>query len=134
MTLKSRTGGDKSLGVDRTREDGGPIEPKDLRPETLAKWRFLISKIEPSILRAVDEIQLRILAELIVQVDRLAEQIATDPTDHRIRRLQLATAQHISRLSALFGLSPADRMRMKLEPPEDPDELTLEKFNEMFGS
>jgi hypothetical protein len=125
MTAKSRTGGDKSLGVDRTREDGGPNEPKDLRPEVLEKWRFLIQKIEPHILRAVDEIQLRILAELIVQVDRLAEQINSDPSDRAAQRLFYAGADKINKLGACFGLTPGDRMRMNIAEAEEEDELDI---------
>jgi len=62
------------------------------------------------------------LAELIVQSRALSAVALADPREPRLTRSWLGVVDQIRKLSALFGLSPADRARLKIEPETEPDE------------
>lgn len=123
MTSSSRSGGDRSFGDDMTPEDGGPVMPADLDPAVAAKWTRISDQLTKHILRKIDEHQLKVLCELLVLSDSLADQTRKDPTDRQAQRLLLATSDKIVRIGASFGLTPGDRRRMKIEPEPEIDEI-----------
>lgn len=82
------------------------------------KWDELLEGIKPEILRAVDRHQLGILAMLLADSERLAQAMDDKPGDLKIRRAFVQQAAHVHKLSAVFGLAPADRSRMKLPEKE----------------
>ena len=51
--------------------------------------------------------------------------IEANPSDHKSRSLRLRVSQQVARLSAQFGLSPADRKRLNFDPPEVEDEFSI---------
>lgn len=112
----TRSGGNRDLYVDTTRNDGPPQEPAGLSTEASNKWQELLGQLPTEALRQIDVHQLRLLCELLAQSDGLAQSIATDPANDKARRLFLATCDRVAKLSASFGLSPLDRKRSKLEP------------------
>ena len=117
------SGGDRSLGTDATKADGLPIKPSDLGAATAA-WDELLATIEPGILRRVDALQLRNLAELVTYSKSLAAAAMSDPTDAKKTRSWLAVVDQVRKLGGLFGLSPIDRCRLKIEPINtEPDEF-----------
>jgi hypothetical protein len=117
------SGGDRSLGTDATKADGLPIKPSDLGAATAA-WDELLATIEPGILRRVDALQLRNLAELVTYSKSLAAAAMCDPTDGKKTRSWLAVVDQVRKLGGLFGLSPMDRCRLKIEPINtEPDEF-----------
>ena len=111
--------------VDGTPQDGGPTKPNDLLPEAATKWDELVGQMPSGILRAADAHLLRVLVESLVVFEKLSATIQRDPTDLKAGRLMVAMAQTASRLGALFGLSPLDRRRGKIEPnpPTEPDTI-----------
>jgi hypothetical protein len=115
------SGGDRSLGTDATKADGLPIKPSDLGAATAA-WDELLATIEPGILRRVDALQLRNLAELVTYSKSLAAAAMSDPTDAKKTRSWLAVVDQVRKLGGLFGLSPIDRCRLKIDPSSnEPD-------------
>jgi hypothetical protein len=80
--------------------------------------------IEPGILRRVDALQLRNLAELVTYSKALSAAAMSDPTDAKKTRSWLAVVDQVRKLGGLFGLSPMDRCRLKIEPINtEPDEF-----------
>lgn len=117
------SGGDRSLGTDKTKSDGLPIKPSDIGSANAA-WDELLSMVEPGILRRVDALQLRHLAELVTYSRALAAAAMSDPTDPKKTRSWLAVVDQVRKLGGLFGLSPMDRCRLKIEPSNnEPDEF-----------
>lgn len=108
------SGGDRSLGVDTTRLDGGPVKPKQLDRKTSAIWDKLIAEIDPAILRRCDSHQLATLAQLIGHSRTLAAAAIADPHDPKKTRSWLAVCDQVRKLGSAFGLSPADRSRLKI--------------------
>lgn len=117
------SGGDRSLGTDKTKADGLPVKPSDLGVASAA-WDDLVGMIEPGILRRVDALQLRNLAELMTYSKALAASAMSDPTDPKKTRTWLSVVDQIRKLGGLFGLSPMDRCRLKIDKIDDePDEF-----------
>lgn len=118
------SGGDRSLGIDRTKTDGLPTKPSDLGTATAA-WDELLAMLEPGILRRVDALQLRHLAELVTHSRNLAAAALSDPADPKKTRSWLAVIDQVRKLGALFGLSPMDRCRLKVDTASnESDEFT----------
>jgi hypothetical protein len=117
----NRSGGDRSLGIDTFPQDGQPTRPKGRSVAFNAKWDELLKQLPSHALRKIDSHQISILTSLLVHSDELAELLENDIEDQKSRRLFIQTSQQVSRLSSLFGLSIADRQRIKIEPeaPED---------------
>lgn len=118
------SGGDRSLGIDKTKTDGLPAKPRDLGTATAA-WDELLAMLEPGILRRVDALQLRHLAELVTHSRSLAAAALSDPADPKKTRSWLAVIDQVRKLGALFGLSPMDRCRLKVDTASnESDEFT----------
>lgn len=129
MAGTSASGGDRSLGNDGFPEDGPPIAPKGLSEAEQAFWDQIIDQVPTAFLRRIDVYQLRTLCELLALKDRIAGFMKADPTDLKATRLYIATSQQVNRLSAMFGLDPVSRARLKLSPVQ-PDDPFTEWLNE----
>lgn len=124
-----RSGGNRQNGIDRTKPNGGPVKPQDLASEVDPIWDELLGQLPSHALRAIDVHELRLLCETLLMSRRLAEQVRLDPADHKAGRLLLNVVDRIHRMSAAFGLSPADRKRLDIEADElDEDD----PFNELL--
>lgn len=117
MTGTSRSGGDRSIGQDMTEDDGGPIRPQ-LPTGVAEKYDEILSQLPHNVLRKVDVHSLSNLARLLHLSDLYAKITLDDPMDHKTGRLYLNTLDRIHRMSASFGLTPADRKRLAFAPPE----------------
>lgn len=118
----NRSGGDRtSVGEDAFPITGPPI-PQGLSEEEREVWNIVLQDSPPEQLKRLDSYQLSVLCHCVVQARKLAALCRMDPTDFKASRSYLQVANHICRLSAQFGLSPMDRRRMKLEPPEPQDD------------
>jgi phage terminase small subunit len=122
MASTTRNGGNRTSGQDNFPVDGMPSRPSDWGKEESAVWTKLMSQIPAELLRSNDAYQLKILCELIVREARLAKLLRDDATDLPTNRAHLQVAQQISRLSAMYGLSPIDRRRIRLQPQEPTDD------------
>ncbi len=119
-----RSGGNRNLGDDGTAIDGTPEPPEGRSKAFYAKWSSLLPTLPAQSLRRVDAVQLAILVEQLVEIDELTTHIESEPADLKARSLRLRICQQVGRMSAQFGLSPADRKRLNFEPeqrqPNDP--------------
>jgi len=125
MSSTTRNGGNRTSGQDNFPIDGLPSRPNDWGKNEKAEstaWTHLLNQIPAELLRSNDTYQLRILCELIVRERKLAKMLRDDATDLPTNRAHLQVAQQISRLSAMYGLSPIDRRRIRLEPQKPDDD------------
>ena len=131
MAASSASGGDRTLGRDGFEMDGLPSMPKRLNEQEQAIWGQLLEQLPPTLLRKIDTHQLATLVELLAMKDRLAGFVKADATDLKSTRLYIQTSQQINRLSAMFGLDPVSRARLKLPldmvDPNDPFAMFLER-------
>lgn len=110
-----RSGGDRSAGAfDPTLEDGGPAKPQ-MVAEVARKWDELLPQLHKPSLRAVDVHELKTLCELLVTKDAMAAAMLADPLDTKVTNSYLKIVDRMHKLSAVFGLNPADRKRLKQE-------------------
>jgi hypothetical protein len=129
MPGTSRSGRRPVFGGDCLPSDGRPELPAGSSPAFSAKWKALLEQLPPGVLRRVDGHLLRVLVALLVQSEELESSIEAEPNDLKLRRCFHQTVQQIARLSPMFGLSPLDRRRMKLEadtPGDDAEEWLAE--------
>lgn len=120
-----RSGGSRELGADRSEPDGIPSPPTGRTDVFYSKWGSLLNDLPANELRRIDGVQLAILTQQLVEIDELDEMIEANPSDLKIRSLRLRVSQQVARISAQFGLSPADRKRLNFEPPEEEDAFTI---------
>lgn len=110
-------------GIDFLEFDGGPRLPAGASAAVAKKWRLLIDQLPARSLRRIDGHQLRLLSEHLTAFDILTEHLETNKGDYPTHRSTLQIVDRIARLSALFGLSPADRARLRHHEANGPDEL-----------
>jgi len=116
-----RTGGDRFIdGVDPTKVDGGPVKPD--MPEALSRvWDELVPQLHQSSLRHIDVHEIKILCELLLMKSQLWQFVSVDPTDSKLNRQYINVVDRIHKLSAVFGLNPSDRRRLKQDVVEVAD-------------
>lgn len=113
---KGRSGGDRRSSGSDEFPRGLPKKPSKLSRAESATWNLLLTQISHDLLRTIDVHQLMMLVRLLVREQVLAKIIAADPCDHPAGRAYLQTVQSIGRLSAQYGLGPADRGRLRATP------------------
>lgn len=121
MAGTSRSGGNRTSSDDNFPQTGLPEMPKEFRrrgSEEGKIWKRLMGEIPAELLRKIDAYQIRVLCSLIAREATLATQCQMDPADLQMNRAHLAVVSQIARLSAMFGLSPIDRRRIRMRPPE----------------
>jgi hypothetical protein len=123
MPGTSRSGGNRTTSDDNFPQDGLPSRPNDFTPELNQVWNSLLEQIPHELLRRVDGYQLGILCEFIIRERKLAAACRDDLTDDKLLRAHLQAAQHVAKLSAMYGLSPIDRRRIRLLPTKVEDEI-----------
>ena len=116
-----RSGGDRFTdSVDPTKLDGGPVKPE--LPEALSRiWDALLPQLHQPSLRNVDVHEIKILVELLHLKAQLWEIVSVDPTDSKLNRQYINVVDRIHKLSAVFGLNPSDRRRLKQDVVEVQD-------------
>ena len=125
---RGRSGGDRSSKQVRT-TTGNPItKPATLSAGGARKWDTLIEQIPPNTLTQLDEHNLGLLAELLAQSEQLSKLIEANPADEKSRRFFLQTVDRISKLSAVFGLDPASRAKLKIDPDAKPELDVFQQF------
>lgn len=120
----NRSGGGRPAesGLDAFPYHGPPEPHGDMSDAERKVWAMLLHEIPEEVLRKLDAFLLSTLCECIVTCRQLQARIRRDPTDSKITSTYLKYAAMVDKLSAKFGLSPVDRRRMRLEPPEEPDD------------
>lgn len=120
MSGTSRSGGDRAIRF--CPGNGAPECPEYLEGDERAKFFELVKQIPQAILDKSDVHQLGSLAVALCQIAVVYKQMKHDPTDLKLKRSFVALCQTVNRASALYGLSPADRARIKtpVEEGEDP--------------
>lgn len=94
--------------------------PAKLSPEAVVIWEELVAILR-GVIRQRDVPALTELARWIVRSDRIAEKLdALDPTDTAFKAMLIAAGiatDKVSDLTKRFGISPADRMRLRSDAP-----------------
>lgn len=119
MTGTSRSGGNRRLSLDATEANGVPDCPKSFSNEQKAKWREVMCQLPGLLLRKIDVHQLGNLCRLLVLADVYGKAAASDM---KAVRMLIQVVDRVHKLSASFGLTPADRRRMEM-PLETEDEF-----------
>jgi hypothetical protein len=125
---RGRSGGDRSSKQVRTTPGNQITKPATLSAGGARKWDTLIEQIPANTLTQLDEHNLGLLAELLAQSEQLSRLIEANPADEKSRRFFLQTVDRISRLSAVFGLDPASRAKLKIDPESDPENDPFMQF------
>lgn len=118
--------GNRSIkdGKDLTKIDGGPIQPKGLTAEQKKVWNDIVACLPDGTMKKVDAALLQVLSAYICAMRKLNKQFLLDPADKDIRQGFNQCSQKILQISAVVGLSPADRKRIQLgDVGEEDDEL-----------
>jgi ribosomal protein S15P/S13E len=113
-----RSGRPSAFQADLSRYDGGPRLPEGVSDAFRLKWEEVLGQLPARALRSIDVHQLRALVSLLIQAEQLETHIQEDPEDLRARRTYLATVAAVGKMSALYGLSPQDRRRLKMDGDE----------------
>ncbi len=125
--IPHRSGGNRStLGADPAPRDAGPVADGSLTDAERDTFFELVSRLPTGVLRAVDSYQLAALTRLIERERWVAVAVANDPENLQLARLQIGIISQLSRCSAMFGLSPADRRRLSLSPDESAEPNPLD--------
>lgn len=117
-----RSGGDRSVGGgDPLPNDGLPVADESMTDDECRVFDELVERMPVGSLRRIDSYQLCGLSRLICRDRFVSEALREDPLNLQLARLQVSIVNQIGRLSAQFGLSPADRSRMAITPEPDDD-------------
>lgn len=118
---KGRSGGDHtSKGTDPFPIDDGPQPPQNITEDEKAVWDALLCQLPAELLRGVDVYMLATLCRCICDAEK-CHSLWRESSDPKYLRLVRTTEAQISKLSALYGLSPADRGRLKFETEIEDD-------------
>ncbi len=99
-----------------------PTKPGGLSATLSECWDLILEQLPHDVLQPIDVHELKFLVTLICHSEQLAANIEADPTDAASRRLYLQTFKEVHRLSAVFGLNPADRSRLGIAKADtEPD-------------
>lgn len=119
-----RSGGlrDNLYGHDLTPSDGGPVKPSGLLKKVSDEFDRLLKRLPVEALREVDSYLLVELATLIVGMEQLNTDWLANPSDKDIRTSYMQALDKIMQLSNKYGLTPADRKRIKIVDPKQPED------------
>lgn len=125
----ARHTGNRSIkdGKDLAKSDGGPVQPKGLTAEQKKVWDDIVACLPDGTMKKVDAALLQILSAYICAMRKLNKLFLNDPGDKDIRQGFNQCAQKILQISAVVGLSPADRKRIQLGDGNNEDD-DLKKF------
>jgi phage terminase small subunit len=121
-----RSGGDNTRGSDPFPVDDGPQPPQGLYDDERAVWDDLLERIPAELLRGVDSYQLAHLCRCIVDAERCHAHWRANEDELGFLRMARNAEAQVNKLSALYGLSPADRSRLKFEVPVQDDAMDWE--------
>lgn len=123
--VAGRSGGERLRGTyDTSAFDGGPVKPTWLTKEQSEVWEEVIRQLPADALRKRDVHLLAELCGYVCAVRYINYKWARDPADKDLRCAKTQYTQKIQQISALFGLSPADRKRIQIDKPiEEVDDL-----------
>lgn len=128
--VAGRSGGERLRGnFDASTPDGGPEKPSGM-PEHQAKaWDELLQQLPAEALRKRDQHLLYELAGYIAALRQINWKWLAEPEDKDLRCAKTQYTEKVRQLSALFGLSPADRKRIQIDSPKE-EKDDLEEFTD----
>ena len=128
--VAGRSGGQRLVGNhDTSVFDGGPKKPDWLSEIQSVAYDELLSQLPADALRKRDVHLLAELATYITAIRKINRAWEKDPADKDLRCAKTQYSQKVQQLSALFGLSPADRKRIQIDTPKEEID-DLEEFQE----
>lgn len=122
--VAGRSGGPRetSYGEDLTPRDDGPVKPPGLLERVEKQFDLLLKRLPAEALREIDSYLLAEMSTLLVGLEYLKNSWLADPADKEVRTAYMQSLEKLMQLSAKYGLTPADRKRIKLveaQPAED---------------
>ena len=123
--VAGRSGGERLRGnFDTSAPDGGPQKPKGMPEHQSQAWDELIEQLPVDALRKRDVHLLYELAGYVAALRQINWKWLAEPEDKDLRCAKTQYTEKVRQLSALFGLSPADRKRIQIDKPlEEKDDL-----------
>jgi len=121
------------MRVDDRDFDGDlPERPSDLSVDELAVWDLVVNTSPEGVLRAIDESELTgccwWYGEFCKAMRAMRPMKATQKAYYRLSNLAAIAWKHFAAAASRFGMTPADRARLKLTPQAKPDEDPLDKL------
>lgn len=124
---RNRSGGDHvTSGTDPFPVDGLPECPPDLIEKERVVWNALLDKLPAELLRGVDVYMLGTLARCICDA-RKCHELWRTTSDPKYLKLVRTTENQLNKLSALYGLTPGDRTKLKFAPTVEDDASAWEQ-------
>jgi phage terminase small subunit len=107
---------------------GVPVMPADLPAEAKTWWQtYVPDLVELGVAGSIDAPALQMLARWWAEYCEAIEQVGKTK-DPELKRRWLAVAgdacKWVEKLGGKFGLTPVDRVRIKIEPPKAVDPMT----------
>ena len=110
-----------SIGEEIGEAGGMWIEPSD--PQAKEFYEQLLNSPIGAAIRATDSAALTVAVEIWVLLNRSVDEARKNPTDPTARSAVVAYGGMFDRLCARFGLTPADRQRLKNPTESAPSEF-----------
>lgn len=103
--------------------EGLPEQPPGMSDGAQRWWKFLLPEVQKlSVARKVDSVMFATLCVGLARMDRAliaSEEAMFGSDDHKdAERMYHLAATEVRPLAAAFGLTPADRARLKIEKPK----------------
>lgn len=118
------------LRVDDSAFDGDlPERPSDLTVDELSVWDLVAQTSPDGVLRAIDGSELTgccwWYGEYCKAMRAMRPMKVTDEAYYRLSQLAAIAWKHFAAAASRFGMTPADRARLKLAAPEKTDDDPL---------
>jgi len=108
--------------IDEPQFDGVPVKPRGLDPIASKHWDAVVPDlVARAVVKGIDAPALTSMCILWSLFQKSAKKAEADPTDKLVR--SAITGYHAAwvRVAASVGLTPADRARLSIRPPEKRD-------------
>lgn len=107
-----------------------PERPADLSADEVAVWELVVGTSPDGVLRAIDESELTgccwWYGEYCKAMRAMRPMKVTAKAYYRIANLAAIAWKHFAAAASRFGMTPADRAKLKMTPPEKQDEDPLD--------
>lgn len=119
-----------SLVDDRDFDGDLPERPADLSVDELAVWELVVGSSPDGVLRAIDQTELTgccwWYGEYSKAMRAMRPMEVTDTEYYRLSQLAAIAWKHFAAAASRFGMTPADRSRLKVAVTERKQEDPLE--------
>ena len=112
-----------------------PTRPDDLSVDELAVWELVVNTSPEGLLRSIDESELRGCCEWYGEYRKVMGAMrpmrATAKAYYRLANLAAIAWKHFAAAASRFGMTPADRARLKMMPKAVKEDDAMETLKLM---